>query len=106
MLQKGGGGGAVQPGVRGAQGAAQRDGQERRRQAKTPPTLGDTEDLGQGGLYRGTHSCRDNVYLSDVSPNKNSWILRPLYYLSLGLIIPDRCVPTLRPSIKMLANPS
>jgi hypothetical protein len=48
----------VQPGVRGAQGAAQRDGQERRRQAKTPPTLGDSEDPGQGGLYRGTHCVK------------------------------------------------
>jgi hypothetical protein len=56
VLQKGGGGGAVQPGVRGAQGAAQRDGQERRRQAKTPSALGDSEDPGQGGLYRGTHT--------------------------------------------------
>ncbi len=106
MLQKGGGGGDVQPGLRGAQGAAQRDGQERRRQAQTPSALGDSEDSGQGGLYRGTWLYRDNVSPTEVSPNENSCILRSLYYLSLGLIIPDRCVPTLRPSMKMLANPS
>jgi hypothetical protein len=39
--------------------------------------------------------CRGNVSPTEVSPNENSWILRPLYYLSHGLFIPDRCVPTL-----------
>ncbi len=65
----------MQPGVRGAQGAAQRDGQERRRQAQTPSALGDSEDPGQGGLYRGTH-CKENhihVFLfwemSGLGPN-------------------------------------
>jgi hypothetical protein len=49
----------VQPGVRGAQGAAQGDGQERRSQAQTPSALGDSENPGQGGLYRGTN-CKEN----------------------------------------------
>ncbi len=72
MLQKGGGGSDVQPGVRGAQGAAQGDGQEQRRQAQTPPALGDPEDSGQGGLYRGTHTA---------------------FIWMQGQCIPDRCVP-------------
>ncbi len=41
------------------------------------------------------HGFKDDVYPTDVSRNENSEILRPLHYLSLGLIIPDRCVPTL-----------
>ncbi len=62
----------MQPGVRGAQGAAQRDGQERRREAQTPSTLGDSEDPGQGRLYRGTHTG---------------------FIWMQGQCIPDRCVP-------------
>ncbi len=38
---------------------------------------------------------KDDVSPIEVSPNKISWIWRPLYYLSLGLIIPDQCVPIL-----------
>ncbi len=32
---------------------------------------------------------------SDVSPTKNSWMLRPLNKASLGYCVPDRCVPTM-----------
>jgi hypothetical protein len=39
--------------------------------------------------------CRDDVSLTDVSPNENSWILCSLHYLFLGLMIADQCVPTL-----------
>ncbi len=39
-------------------------------------------------------SCKDDDTPTDVSPNKKPSILRPLYYLSIALIIPDRCVPT------------
>ncbi len=37
--------------------------------------------------------CRGDVSPDRVSPTKNSWPLRLLNYMSLGLIIPDRCVP-------------
>jgi hypothetical protein len=42
--------------------------------------------------------CRVNVSPTNVSPTESSWMLRPLYDVSLGLIIPDRCVPTWRAS--------
>jgi hypothetical protein len=38
---------------------------------------------------------RDDVSPIEVSPNQKSWISYPLYDLTLGLIIPDRCVPIL-----------
>ncbi len=42
-----------------------------------------------------TTRCRYDVSPSNVSSNENSWILRSLYYLSIGLNIPDRWVLTL-----------
>ncbi len=33
--------------------------------------------------------------LTDVSPTKSSWMLRPLNKASLEYCVPDRCVPTL-----------
>ncbi len=39
--------------------------------------------------------CRVDVSPTDVSPTKNSWMLRPLNKASLGYCVPDRCVPTL-----------
>ncbi len=32
---------------------------------------------------------------TNVSPTESPWMLRPLYNLSLGLVSPDRCIPTL-----------
>jgi hypothetical protein len=39
--------------------------------------------------------CKVYVSPTDVSLTKSSWMLRPIYDLSLVLIIPHRCVPTL-----------
>jgi hypothetical protein len=39
--------------------------------------------------------CRVYVSPIDVSPTKNSWMLRPLNKASLGYCVPDRCVSTL-----------
>ncbi len=36
-----------------------------------------------------------DVSPTDVSPTKNSWMLRPWNKASLGHCVPDRCVPTL-----------
>ncbi len=44
------------------------------------------------------YACRVDVSPTDVSPTKSSWMLRPLYDLSLGIIIPDQCVPPWRAS--------
>jgi hypothetical protein len=89
----------VQPGVRGAQGAAQRDGQERRRQAQTPPTLGDSENPGQGRLYRGTH-CKENpisVFLF--------WELRSLNpNFHIHVSVSDLYIPRIGPHIWLQQN--
>ncbi len=81
----------MQPGVRGAQGAAQGDGQERRREAQTPPALGDSEDPGQRGLYRGTHFKENPIYvflfreLRGLSPNFKIHVsVRDLYIPRIG----------------------
>jgi hypothetical protein len=39
--------------------------------------------------------CRVDVSPTNVSPTKNSWMLRPLNKASLGYCVPDRCAPTL-----------
>ncbi len=46
----------------------------------------------------------DNAYLGPCVPWKSvPWKLRPLHDTSLGLFVPDRCVPTLDP-IQAAAN--
>jgi hypothetical protein len=39
--------------------------------------------------------CRVDVSPTNVSLTENLWMLRPLYYLSLGLIFLDRCILSL-----------
>jgi hypothetical protein len=59
------------------------------------------------GMGNDAHNrqCRVDVSPTNVSLTENSWILQPSYYLSLGLIIPDRCVPSLDRMEELVITP-